>query len=514
VPSVKKSPSPSEEGPMRRMVYKGKGSPGSFVKLSPSPEDEDIPTGYDEYKIAEELLALLTEMDFKGNPEQIRKTMEQFNYIIESCTKLVQLSKDLDNSVQPYIAIWETLLRIFNQNESIAKYTGETWAKKYQRAYRHFLMAVDIFKENIRLLPGIIKNKKVLYILLETVLSALKDTENLQTDVMVEKKDELIDIIRVIYRNQQHKYDSDNQENATFRLHNGIRSLGNSLFGKQENNPNFLMDIPKKYTVRNMPSGVGMESDDTLAKQHVRRDLFMSLIHANGFPVTFGPIIVLNLSTIHGKVRNIDFRLVRQEVLHKRAINTRFIAFYLAFMDLELLEKKIPSGHANIILLDQSLKTIERFESQLDLPDDPYEFDDNDKLVGLTRESLQRATIDMDNVLSQFIPYTYNMNYNMTGEKIIFEYFTPNHFITCNLQSDDMLCSMWPFVYLIHRLQYPDMSRRSVVNRISKELKTDPIYIHRFSAYMGTALQIILDRFGGEHEDIGKQHDLVMTLFK
>jgi hypothetical protein len=133
----------------------------------------------------------------------------------------------------------------------------------------------------------------------------------------------------------------------------------------------------------------------------------------------------------------------------------------------------ITKSHSNILILDNLEKTAERFDSH-----------------GITSEWIpisnniidEKVKLLLDMILITFESYKYISP---------LDYSCPEYTI-----ARGNYCSIWSYIYLIHRLQYPNVPRAMLVKFLHDELnkESNKNYIQYFEQYMHIKTSLILSK--------------------
>lgn len=139
----------------------------------------------------------------------------------------------------------------------------------------------------------------------------------------------------------------------------------------------------------------------------------------------------------------------------KKCINNNNIRFIIIPLGIEIER----GSHANYLIFDKKTYEIERFEPYG--AESPYKFNYNQKLL--------------DNILSfKFIELDSNIKYISPDTflpKIGFQYFDIYEEKTSKIGDPGGFCALWSLWYTDMRLKYPDINRKSLVNKLLKEIK-------------------------------------------
>ncbi|CAH6421419.1 Ankyrin repeat protein [uncultured virus] len=136
--------------------------------------------------------------------------------------------------------------------------------------------------------------------------------------------------------------------------------------------------------------------------------------------------------------------------------NKRFIIMPLG---IELRE----GSHANYLLFDKKTKELERFEPYGAQP--PYKFDYNPNLLD---SLIDNKFNDIDSTIKFIRPLDYM-------PKIGFQYFDTIENKTKNIGDPGGFCALWSIWYTDYRIIYSDISRKSLVKQIMRNIKTENI---------------------------------------
>lgn len=143
----------------------------------------------------------------------------------------------------------------------------------------------------------------------------------------------------------------------------------------------------------------------------------------------------------------------------KKCINDRNVRFIIIPLGIEILE----GNHANYLIFDKKTYEIERFEPYGSAS--PYKFNYNSKLL--------------DNVLTyKFNEIDTNIKYISPDKylpKIGFQYLDSYETRTRKIGDPGGFCALWSIWYTDMRLQYPDVDRKALVNKLLKEIKLNNI---------------------------------------
>jgi ankyrin repeat protein len=139
----------------------------------------------------------------------------------------------------------------------------------------------------------------------------------------------------------------------------------------------------------------------------------------------------------------------------KKCLNNKNIRFIIIPLGIEI-EK---GSHANYLIFDKKTYELERFEPYGS--GTPYKFNYNNKLL--------------DNLLSfKFSEIDNNIKYINPDKylpKIGFQYFDIYESKTSKIGDPAGFCALWSIWYTDMRMKYPDVNRKSLVNKLLKEIK-------------------------------------------
>ncbi len=139
-----------------------------------------------------------------------------------------------------------------------------------------------------------------------------------------------------------------------------------------------------------------------------------------------------------------------------KCISNQNVRFIIVPLGIELIE----GSHANYLIFDKKTYEIERFEPYGS--SSPYKFNYDSKLL--------------DNILT--------FKFNEINENI--KYVNPHHFLpkigfqyldvyeskTTKIGDPGGFCALWSIWYTEMRLKYPDIDRKSLVNKLLKQIKS------------------------------------------
>ncbi|ARF11749.1 ankyrin repeat protein [Klosneuvirus KNV1] len=139
----------------------------------------------------------------------------------------------------------------------------------------------------------------------------------------------------------------------------------------------------------------------------------------------------------------------------RKCIDNNNIRFIIIPLGIEIER----GSHANYLIFDKKTYEMERFEPYGS--ESPYKFNYNQKLL--------------DNILSfKFTEIDPNIKYISPDNflpKIGFQYFDIYEEKTSKIGDPSGFCALWSLWYTDMRMKYPDINRKSLVNKLLKEIK-------------------------------------------
>ena len=139
----------------------------------------------------------------------------------------------------------------------------------------------------------------------------------------------------------------------------------------------------------------------------------------------------------------------------KKCMNNIKIRFIVIPLGIELEQ----GSHANYLIFDKKTFELERFEPYGS--HSPYKFNYNSKLLD---NVLTFKFTEIDNNIKYISPEKYL-------PKIGFQYFDVYESKTQKIGDPGGFCGLWSIWYTDMRLTYPDIERKSLVNKLLKEIK-------------------------------------------
>jgi hypothetical protein len=209
-------------------------------------------------------------------------------------------------------------------------------------------------------------------------------------------------------------------------------------------------------------------------------DLFLS----NKFPICVRGEITIKVLCIENKFDKYNME-VREYA--KCPQNMRF-EYWKYYIDIYNNNSSI-AGHANLILVDKKLKTLEHFEphgEQMDLSS----ILDSSQMNIVNSVITDAATIAGKNKYGpEFTMLTRDLtSARWCGSKCLQDFE--------DKYDPDMIrtgyCITWVFVYLFYRLTYPDVDRQSLVRYIMGAFQRKDVHILTFSRYLTSRMNEIL----------------------
>jgi hypothetical protein len=389
-------------------------------------------------------------------------------------------SADAAISVGQYKKALDAALVIINKLHKTAPMTVKEVFAAYVRQIGLGISSekIDVLKNNIALIPQIIKNKEIrntLITALETKLLPIAHNipANEKWNPVVEELDSIRDPpnrVQAVEAAIARKYSAaDPKENnieelvqkvLTGRIKSSMRKFGSKLFGTPREAGRILPSIPRYVDVMDH-SHVNGEPDPILpySWQLARVDPPSGLFPGNalvnlfylvqGVSICFGDPLLVKTADDPSQLK---VSKISSHTCDMTA--TRFIAHNIYLLASE-------PGHANLILIDTHKKTIERFE--------PH--------------GIKEVLPGLDAALKQAFSSLYK-DHQWT-------YYAPVDYMPCNiiLQESDEMCTVWPYLYILLRVQYPEMPRDMLLLKMERDIRDDQSYIYKFHHYISMNLQ-------------------------
>ena len=195
--------------------------------------------------------------------------------------------------------------------------------------------------------------------------------------------------------------------------------------------------------------------------------------------------------TIFWHDKNLNFTCKNFEKCLKNVIKKEIVLVYLSLVGSDI-------NHANMIIIDNKLKTIERFE--------PY------GIINLYNQD------DLDIYIKKQV---HKLVEKITNKK--YEYLSPKNFLLSNVfqslsrEGDSHnvndneiggLCLAWCFWYVESRILNPNIHPKKLVEKLTKKLINNKMaiveYIRSYSSKLDNARNKILKKFGFKNEEIYK----------
>jgi hypothetical protein len=342
---------------------------------------------------------------------------------------------------------------------------------------------INVLQNNITLIPKIIKNKEFRNML----LTALETKMFYMESKFKNNEESLLVPIQEAIRNTRNQNSTYSLKNALDRhkvytdisknfdvskklLKKSMRKFGSKLLSASRDEGRILPRIPKYI--------------DFLAESHTKNN--QEPILPMGWQVTAkvpggeGTFLFERIVNLFYLVQNVDICFGRSGRLMLSSEGPDFVwydnfkcdpaATRFIVHSLTLITPP-DTVHRNIVLVDTHKKTMERFE--------PHG----------TRK--QRLPV-VDHIIQS--------NFEKLYKDHQWTYYAPVDYMPyqLTLQTSDKLCTIWPYLYILLRVQFPEMPRDKLLLMMERDIRDDQSYIYKFHHYLTLNLQSCISKATGD----------------